>query len=144
MERGLQPVCGVLRRVVPANRARQVTIIDFPQMVSVSHANAQELFDRDVECIVRWAAGPCPDRCSCTPQGRRDVARQAPLHTYMCVACFACWAPPPLLPLPRRVACRFFSKKVGYMPENDPALPYVRPSFDAAGATGAAGLALPG
>ncbi len=30
------------------------------------------------------------------------------------------------------------------MPENDPALPYVRPSFDAAGATGAAGLALPG
>lgn len=30
-----------------------ITMIDFPQMVSVGHANAQELFDRDVECIVR-------------------------------------------------------------------------------------------
>eukprot|EP00197_Chlamydomonas_leiostraca_P016020 CAMPEP_0202884376 /NCGR_PEP_ID=MMETSP1391-20130828/40871_1 /ASSEMBLY_ACC=CAM_ASM_000867 /TAXON_ID=1034604 /ORGANISM="Chlamydomonas leiostraca, Strain SAG 11-49" /LENGTH=314 /DNA_ID=CAMNT_0049567557 /DNA_START=13 /DNA_END=954 /DNA_ORIENTATION=- len=57
----------------------EVTIIDFPQMVSVSHANGRELFERDVECIVR-----------------------------------------------------FFSKKVGYIPENDPALPYVRPSFEEA------------
>jgi RIO kinase 2 len=32
----------------------QVTIIDFPQMVSVGHANARELFQRDVECIVRF------------------------------------------------------------------------------------------
>jgi RIO kinase 2 len=31
----------------------QLTLIDFPQMVSVSHANAEELFDRDVECIIR-------------------------------------------------------------------------------------------
>jgi hypothetical protein len=31
----------------------EITIIDFPQMVSVSHANAQEYFERDVECIVR-------------------------------------------------------------------------------------------
>lgn len=31
----------------------QLTLIDFPQMVSVSHANARELFERDVECIVR-------------------------------------------------------------------------------------------
>ncbi|KAI8468269.1 MAG: RIO1 family-domain-containing protein [Monoraphidium minutum] len=30
-----------------------LTMIDFPQMVSVGHANAQELFDRDVDCIVR-------------------------------------------------------------------------------------------
>jgi RIO kinase 2 len=30
-----------------------LTLIDFPQMVSVSHANAEELFDRDVECIIR-------------------------------------------------------------------------------------------
>eukprot|EP00955_Chlamydomonas_euryale_P020105 213626-Chlamydomonas_euryale.AAC.1 len=54
----------------------EVICIDFPQMVSVSHPNAEELFDRDVECIVR-----------------------------------------------------FFSKKVGYQPENDPDLPYVRPSL---------------
>jgi hypothetical protein len=31
----------------------ELTIIDFPQMISVSHANAQEYFERDVECIVR-------------------------------------------------------------------------------------------
>lgn len=33
---------------------RQVTVIDFPQMVSVSHENAQELFDRDVDCVMRF------------------------------------------------------------------------------------------
>ena len=31
----------------------EVTLIDFPQMVSVSHANAKELFDRDVDCLIR-------------------------------------------------------------------------------------------
>lgn len=31
----------------------ELTLIDFPQMVSTSHANAQELFDRDVECVLR-------------------------------------------------------------------------------------------
>ncbi|KAF2451536.1 RIO1-domain-containing protein [Karstenula rhodostoma CBS 690.94] len=30
------------------------TIIDFPQMVSVSHANAEFYFDRDVDCIKRY------------------------------------------------------------------------------------------
>lgn len=32
----------------------KVTIIDFPQMVSVSHRNAQMYFDRDVECIYKF------------------------------------------------------------------------------------------
>ncbi|XP_031403183.1 serine/threonine-protein kinase rio2-like isoform X2 [Punica granatum] len=32
----------------------KVTIIDFPQMVSVSHHNAQMYFDRDVECIYKF------------------------------------------------------------------------------------------
>lgn len=31
----------------------QLTLIDFPQMVSVSHENAQDMFDRDVECIIK-------------------------------------------------------------------------------------------
>ena len=31
-----------------------VTLIDFPQMVSVSHENGKELFDRDMECIIRY------------------------------------------------------------------------------------------
>lgn len=29
----------------------KVTVIDFPQMVSISHSNAQWYFDRDVQCI---------------------------------------------------------------------------------------------
>lgn len=31
-----------------------VTMIDFPQMVSVSHRNAQMYFDRDVDCIFKF------------------------------------------------------------------------------------------
>lgn len=31
-----------------------LTAIDFPQMVSVSHANARELFERDLNCITRF------------------------------------------------------------------------------------------
>lgn len=33
------------------NDEEEVTIIDFPQMVSTEHVNAQYYFDRDVECI---------------------------------------------------------------------------------------------
>jgi RIO kinase 2 len=38
------------------NEREELTLIDFPQMVSVSHANAEELFKRDVDCIVRWVS----------------------------------------------------------------------------------------
>lgn len=38
---------------VQVNEDDELTLIDFPQMVSTSHANAQELFDRDVECVLR-------------------------------------------------------------------------------------------
>lgn len=31
----------------------RLTIIDFPQMVSVLHQNAKELFERDRQCIVK-------------------------------------------------------------------------------------------
>jgi RIO-like serine/threonine protein kinase len=42
------------------NEEEHLTLIDFPQMVSVSHANARELFERDVDCIVRWVlVGGC-------------------------------------------------------------------------------------
>jgi len=54
----------------------ELTLIDFPQMVSISHANAQELFERDVEGVVR-----------------------------------------------------FFERKLGYLPEGDPALELIRPNF---------------
>mmetsp|Transcript_2621 Transcript_2621/g.3546 ORF Transcript_2621/g.3546 Transcript_2621/m.3546 type:complete len:279 (+) Transcript_2621:57-893(+) len=33
------------------NEDEEVTVIDFPQMVSTSHANAQFYFERDVKCI---------------------------------------------------------------------------------------------
>lgn len=55
-----------------------VTLIDFPQMVSTSHENAQELFERDVDCVIR-----------------------------------------------------FFKKKLGYIPEQDPSLASLRPDFQA-------------
>ena len=32
----------------------KVYVIDFPQMVSTLHLNAQELFDRDLEGLVLW------------------------------------------------------------------------------------------
>ncbi|XP_073141524.1 serine/threonine-protein kinase rio2 isoform X2 [Henckelia pumila] len=32
----------------------KVTMIDFPQMVSVSHRNAEMYFDRDIECIFKF------------------------------------------------------------------------------------------
>ena len=32
-----------------------ITLIDFPQMVSISHSNAQDLFERDLEGIIRSA-----------------------------------------------------------------------------------------
>lgn len=32
----------------------QLTVIDFPQCISANHQNAQEYFDRDVECLYRF------------------------------------------------------------------------------------------
>ena len=34
--------------------AEEVTVIDFPQMVSIAHHNGQFYFERDVECIVTF------------------------------------------------------------------------------------------
>merc|ERR1712146_322234 len=31
-----------------------ITLIDFPQMISTNHINAEELFDRDVNCILKF------------------------------------------------------------------------------------------
>ncbi len=71
----------------------QLTLIDFPQMVSTSHENAEMYFDRDVQCIrtyfakkfkfesdefPRLASGACrasppilrvPSGCAQTPRG---------------------------------------------------------------------------
>jgi len=42
----------------------RVTLIDFPQMISTSHPNAAEHFDRDVGCLVKFFML----RCGLTPQ----------------------------------------------------------------------------
>lgn len=42
-----------------------VKLIDFPQMVSTRHPNAQELFDRDVQCLQRFFAM----KLKCVPDG---------------------------------------------------------------------------
>ncbi|KAH7815860.1 putative Serine/threonine-protein kinase RIO2 [Monocercomonoides exilis] len=36
----------------PPWNGKLITVIDFPQMISVSHANAEEQFERDRECII--------------------------------------------------------------------------------------------
>jgi len=41
-------------RLVDGTPKPIVMLIDFPQMVSVNHPNAQELFERDVECLKRF------------------------------------------------------------------------------------------
>ncbi|EWM22057.1 rio kinase [Nannochloropsis gaditana] len=38
------------------DEAGAVTLIDFPQMISTSHANAREMFERDVQCVVKFFA----------------------------------------------------------------------------------------
>ena len=45
----LKPVFTVLTLVL-----QDVTLIDFPQMVSMRHHNAEDMFDRDVHCIVKY------------------------------------------------------------------------------------------
>ena len=39
---------------VSTDEEERVTLIDFPQMVSTSHANAEELFDRDAHGVVKF------------------------------------------------------------------------------------------
>ncbi|EFN51844.1 hypothetical protein CHLNCDRAFT_27453, partial [Chlorella variabilis] len=90
------------------NDKEELTLIDFPQMVSVSHPNAQELFERDVECIVRFfrlVALVIPLRNDCR------------LHTSPATAHTA-FKPP---------GC---SKKLGYVPEQDEELEVIRPTFE--------------
>jgi RIO kinase 2 len=55
----------------------ELTLIDFPQMVSTTHPNARDLFERDVQGVVR-----------------------------------------------------FFERKLGYLPDDDPALQLTTPSFE--------------
>ena len=56
------------RRGAPQmDEAEQLVLIDFPQMVSTSHADALHLFQRDVDCVNRRA----PERLPCSPAEAR-------------------------------------------------------------------------
>jgi RIO kinase 2 len=37
-------------------KTREITLIDFPQMVSTGHANAAELLERDINCLIKFFA----------------------------------------------------------------------------------------
>lgn len=43
------------------NESEDITLIDFPQMVSSNHANAEDLFYRDVDCVIRSVLLPITD-----------------------------------------------------------------------------------
>lgn len=53
----------------------EVTMIDFPQMVSTDHPNAQEYFDRDVECIQVFFRRRFKYESSYRPEFQHDIHR---------------------------------------------------------------------
>ena len=65
-----------------------MTLIDFPQMVSTAHANAADLYERDVACVERFFAkklGYLPSRDPAAPLPppafeARPLARLPPMQ----------------------------------------------------------------
>lgn len=53
----------------------QLTVIDFPQIVSTSHPNAEMYFDRDVECVKTFFKRKCNVECTNWPRFR-DVVQE--------------------------------------------------------------------
>ena len=63
------------------NEDEEVTVIDFPQMVSTSHLNAQYYFGRDVECVQRFFTKRFRMQFQGVPILETDVERTADLDT---------------------------------------------------------------
>lgn len=128
------------------NEREELTLIDFPQMVSVSHANAEELFERDVDCIVRcvsfsstsiqWTCLIVVDSAPNIKQGKLRSSSTTH-HTFIETA-DSCTAVSGMLCRAVLCAVRFFNKKIGYMAQHDESLDRVRPSFNEAAADAAA------
>ena len=57
----------------------EVTMIDFPQMVSTSHPHATELFGRDIQCLQDCFHRKFGLTFEGTPVLERDVSRQLDL-----------------------------------------------------------------
>jgi RIO kinase 2 len=53
----------------------EVTIIDFPQMVSTNHVHATELFDRDVTCLQDFFAKKFNLSFESKPELKQDIGR---------------------------------------------------------------------
>eukprot|EP00003_Mantamonas_plastica_P031345 TRINITY_DN811_c0_g1_i3.p1 TRINITY_DN811_c0_g1~~TRINITY_DN811_c0_g1_i3.p1 ORF type:complete len:272 (-),score=116.16 TRINITY_DN811_c0_g1_i3:50-865(-) len=58
------------------NDESKVTLIDFPQMISTDHLNAEFYFDRDVECVRRFFRKKFGFECEEYPQLERDTKRE--------------------------------------------------------------------
>lgn len=56
-------------------------VIDFPQMVSIDHPNAEELFNRDVDCIKIWFKKRYAFESVNTPNFHTDINRIANLDS---------------------------------------------------------------
>lgn len=66
----------------------QVTVIDFPQMVSTSHLNAAEYFQRDVDCIRRYFLKRYKFESDAFPVLERDVTRSRSLDVQVAASGF--------------------------------------------------------
>jgi len=57
------------------NDNEEITLIDFPQMVSTSHTNAEMYFDRDVQCIRTFFSKKLAFEAESWPKFKVDVER---------------------------------------------------------------------
>ena len=67
----------------------EVTVIDFPQMVSTSHADAQYYFDRDVQCVITWFKKRYRYESEFAPQLDRDTERVVDLDVQVAASGFS-------------------------------------------------------
>ncbi|CEO95007.1 non-specific serine/threonine protein kinase [Plasmodiophora brassicae] len=56
-----------------------ITLIDFPQMISTSHANAVEQFDRDVQCVRTFFIKKFKYTCDAVPRLQADSEKHVAL-----------------------------------------------------------------
>ena len=58
------------------NDKEEITVIDFPQMTSTQHLNAQFYFERDVKCIQRFFSKRFGLTFEGAPQLDNDIKRE--------------------------------------------------------------------
>jgi len=58
------------------NEEEEITLIDFPQMISTSHPNAEMYFDRDVHCIRTFFSKKFNFECETWPRFHEDTEKK--------------------------------------------------------------------